>query len=352
MEDALGWLRPQLLRAATEPDNPWALAHGLLAFGAELQTETGRSAIDAILGFAERDAAGPGTGHGYPRERDGQPIEPHRHLMLKDLLDAQVPLKYSAGGHDGSSVSVQALADSMWRSARLPDSDAAWYDAPWLLQAMLRTEPPRDVKDGAALLASLRAAALQRLVDDDAPLRASEGPAAQAFAAGSALGLAKRNHSHLYGHACGGFHLMQAVIQAVAAGGDAAQRATLLEELALLPRRHAAERALYASMRAQVPTLELEVTVQELKFFGHLLETLGEPGLDGLIRDNAEPGAALDALRTACTADLLATLARLRSLQAYEQLEGLRTVKPQLRLDLIGDGCHAIRALTRQMARG
>jgi hypothetical protein len=271
--------------------------------------------------------------------------------MLKDLLDAQVPLDHAAPARDGKPVRVTDLAEAMWRRARLPDSDAAWYDAPWMLQAMLRTAPPRGLKGGPALLADLRGAALQRLVDDDAPLRAPESATAQAFTATAPLGLAKRNKSQLYGHACGGFHLLQAVIQAVSDGGDAAARATLRGELALLPRRHAAERTLYAGMRTQVPTMALEVSVQELKFFGHLLETLGEPSLDGLLGDDPELRASLARLREATVADLLLTVTRLRTLKAYEQLDTLRSQKPQLRLDLIGDGCHAIRALARTLAR-
>lgn len=345
VDEALGWLRPELMRAASAPDNPWALAHGLLAFGAEFQTDDGKSAVDAILGFAERTEDG--TGYAFARERDGQPIEPHAYLMLKDLLDAQVPLGHAAPARDGKPVRVAQLAETMWRRARLPDSDADWYDAPWMLQAMLRTAPPPGLKGGAALLASLRSAALQRLVEDDAPLRAPESATVQAFAATAPLGLAKRNKSQIYGHACGGFHMLQAVIQAVADSGDAAARASLRDELALLPRRHAAERALYAAMRAQVPAMALELSVQELKFFGHLLETLGEPSLGGLVSDDPGLRASLSSLREVTVADLLQTVSRLRALKAYEQLDALRSQKPQLRLDLIGDGCHAIRALAR-----
>ena len=116
-----------------------------------------------------------------------------------------------------------------------------------------------------------------------------------------------------------------------------------------MPRRHAAERTLYATMRAQVPTLALEMNVQELKFFGHLLETLGEPSLDGLVSDDPALRASLSSLREASVADLLQTVSRLRALKAYEQLDALRSQKPQLRLDLIGDGCHAIRALVRTL---
>jgi hypothetical protein len=193
----------------------------------------------------------------------------------------------------------------------------------------------------------MRAAALTRLEADDAVL---ESDAAQPFAADAPMGAAKRNKSHIYGHPCGGLHFFQAVLRGASATREAAARARIHRQLALLLRRYEAERALYAETLRSHPTAALLVSGQQLKFFGHLLETLALADTLGVLRDDAALAESVTSARRRAAGDLLATLARLEQERAYERLPELAAQRPQLALDLIGDGCHAVHGLRETLA--
>src|SRR5687767_14665227 len=49
MQGAANRLSKLVEEGATNPKNPWMLAHGLLAFGKELKASDGRLAIDVIV---------------------------------------------------------------------------------------------------------------------------------------------------------------------------------------------------------------------------------------------------------------------------------------------------------------
>ncbi len=333
---AIARLTEQLATPAGDPENPWALAHGLLAFGKDFQTRDGRSAVLVAASYAE-PMSGPKPRYGFPRARGGKPVEPHSYLLVKTFLELGLPPSFSFTAADGAKIDVRRLLTDMRANVSEPTSDATWHDAAWWLSA-LELQPVPNEPD----LVRLREAALARLEADDAVL---EPDAPEPFAPSAPMGAAKRNKSHIYGHPCGGLHFVQAVLRGASTSRDPPTRARVHRQLTLLLRRYEAERALYAQTLRDHPEALLLVSGQQLKFFGHLLETLALADELGVLRDNAALAEAVSAARRQAAGDLLATLAQLEQERAYQRLPELAAQRPQLALDLIGDGCHALHGL-------
>ena len=342
-ERAIGRLEDTLRAAAGDADSPWALAHGLLAFGKDYRARDGRSAVLVAASFAERriDEDGRTIRYGFTAARNGKPVEPHPYLLVKTFLEVGVDPDLGFVTADGTTIDVRRLITDMRASVREPQTDAQWHDAAWWLTALELDQTAQSTE-----LPRWRAAALARLEADDAVLAAQ---AADPFHPSAPMGAAKRGKTHIYGHPCGGLHFVQAVLRAASASGSTEFRARASRQVRLLLRRHEAERALYAEMLRTHPAAKLVVSGQQLKFFGHLLETLALADELGVLRDDAGLQGAVTAARRTVAGDLLATLAALQTERAYERLPELAVDKPQLHLDLIGDGCHAIAGLRRTL---
>jgi len=338
-ERAIAQLTEQLATPAGDPENPWALAHGLLAFGKDYKTSDGRSALRVAASYAEpkEPKDGPKPRYGFPLARGGKPVEPHAYLLVKTFLELGLAPSFSFTAADGAKIDLRRLLTDMRASVREPTSDAQWHDAAWWLSALELHAVPSDPE-----LVRLREAALARLEADDAVL---EADAAEPFAPSAPMGAAKRNKSHIYGHPCGGLHFVQAVLRGASATGDSGALARVHRQLGLLLRRYDAERNLYGETLRAHPEARLLVSGQQLKFFGHLLETLALADQLGLLRADAALAEAVTSARRRAASDLLRTLAQLEQERAYPRLAELTAQRPQLALDLIGDGCHALHGL-------
>lgn len=341
---ALARLEDALRAAAGDPASPWMLAHGLLAFGKDYRTRDGRSAALVAGSFAEGSpgADGRAARYGFAVERAGKPVEPHPYLLVKTFLEIGIDPSLRFEAADGATIDVRRLLADMRANVREPATDAEWHDAAWWLTAL---ELDRGAPAGDR--ARLRAAALARLEADDAVLAA---PAAHPFEPDAPMGAAKRGKTHIYGHPCGGLHFVQAVLRAAAASGSPDFVARAAQQVRLLLHRHDAERTLYADTLRAHPAARLLVSGQQLKFFGHLLETLALADELGVTRADAGLQDAVTAARRVAAADLLVTLSQLDDERAYGRLPELARDKPQLHLDLIGDGCHAIHGLRATLA--
>ena len=133
--------------------------------------------------------------------------------------------------------------------------------------------------------------------------------------------------------------MVQAAMTAAAFLGDAASKKLAKSQLELVRFRFRAERKIYADSIQNAPEYELLILVQELKFYGHVLEALGLAHKQGLIEATPELRAEVATI----ISDLFATLKKLAP--HYGQLARIREVREQTYLDMIGDGCHAIRGL-------
>jgi hypothetical protein len=346
-EQALAWLQAQVRVPAADPNNPWALAHGLLAFGKDFQTRDGRNAVLVAAAFAEPQVSQSAGSHryGFPVERAGKPVEPHPYLLAKTFHEIGVDRAFRMRASDGARLDLQRLSGDMRASVHEPRSGAEWHQAAWWLAALEldRSRSPQRTAQPDPELVHLRESALARLEADDAVIAAPS--TADAFAATAPMGAAKRNKSHIYGHPCGGLHFVQAVLRAAAASGSQDFTARTQRQLRLLVTRARLERILYADMLREHPDASLLIAGQQLKFFGHVLETLALAEELGLLRTDVELASSVNTARRETTADLLGAVARLKQLHAYDRLAELAEKQSQLVLDLIGDGCHAVHGL-------
>jgi hypothetical protein len=332
---AIEILSAPLRSAAGRGDNPWALAHGVLAFGPEHRTLDGTLAIDRLVSFVEEGERDTHTRLRFPREHDGRPVEPHPHIIVRAMLEAGVPLQRPLG--DGApAITPKRLLADLRAELSSPDTDAAWHEVAWGMDALTLGG------DAVAPVEGLRQAALARLEAEQQVLLDSSGPAASALGPDTPLGAARRGKRAIFAHACGGLHLAQAVFRSVARDGTPAEKARGVTQLRALQRRFQIERTLYASVLRQRPDAALLIARQELKFFGHLAETLAvaEP-----LCETPEARALWTGLRAETLRALVDTVRRLQSLNAYGSLAALEARDHQTYLDLIGDGCHALRAL-------
>jgi hypothetical protein len=330
---------------ASDPASPWALAHGLVAFGASHTAEGGKSAVDTIASFAEpREPDGGKTAYLFPERRGAGLVEPHRHLLVKSLLEVDVPLTRSFSASDGKRVTLARLIADAHASAKLPESDADWHHAAWLLSA-LALHDAKNPKAKKLMIDELRRRALDRLEADHRVVTSFSGPAARAFDPGTPLHDAKQKKTGIYGHSCGGLHFVQGVMRAVALAADQEELRRVARQLGVLAYRYDAERSAYRTLLASNPEHGLILRVQQLKFFGHLLETLTLARMLAVYRHDTEGGKKLEAVARHAAADVVDVVSELDRGGVYHRLDAIRKEREQTYLDLIGDGCHAIHAL-------
>ncbi|WP_426751297.1 hypothetical protein [Myxococcus sp. Y35] len=338
---------------ASAPDNPWALAHGMVLDGRSFRTRDGQPAADAIIARYLRRT--PSTGgsvrapqveatpldSGASHERlyfeartaDGTPVEPHPALQLKTLLRSGHPLSHRFDAAWGP-VTVQALVDQLQRDYR--PALIASPEGAWALDALsLAHEPGDSFRDGAGVTVRIDAVMQEALTTLEA---------AQAeLTAGMRAGLAQvpKRKQGIYAHPCGGLHYFQAVAGwARHATVRKAWRKRLDAQRDVLLYRLDSEGRQYEAALASVPPeYRLLVLVQMLKFQGHLLETLGRYRDDTGWQPTKAQRRTVERARTA----LESTVRRLDAAGAFDDVPALAKRQPQLALDLVGDTCHAAR---------
>ena len=81
--------------------------------------------------------------------------------------------------------------------------------------------------------------------------------------------------------------------------------------------------------------------MQRLKFTGHFLESMHKMAALGLY----EPTDQQRVLLTGVADQLVLTVEALGQQGVFDQLDALKTAKPQVYLDIVGDSAHAVRGL-------
>src|SRR5439155_21936375 len=78
---------------AADVHDPWALAHGVTALGANFVAADGRRAVDVMVDdYLRKNPSDAGMPLGYETfASDGTPIEPHPNLFTNTLVNAGVP---------------------------------------------------------------------------------------------------------------------------------------------------------------------------------------------------------------------------------------------------------------------
>jgi hypothetical protein len=318
-------------RHGSDPRDPWAVAHALLALGPELRSHDGRRATDVLLEDHLRPVPALGGALRFPPE-----IEAHPDMFLAEaLLGVGVPLAhgFTAAGARHTLAEVVADARTVFRPAEVARDPNL---LPWSLIALTRTTPPARARWrnrwGEAV--DLHAVVEEGL----GALERASAPVAAAWRAGRPL----ESQAPVHRLTCGGTHLLYALLVAAGQGyADGDRLARLGEQVALLVWRLEADVALidrfYAPRRAH-PAAAWWALDSKLKLLGHAGECLALVQRRGLVPLSAAQRA--EARRAA------AAVRRLVLELAGRGLEGLPSADAELRRQLVGDAAHAWHGLT------
>jgi hypothetical protein len=327
-----------LLHAA-DPKNAWALAHGMTAFGGTFLASDGRKASDVITrDFLNQNllpdgGVGPGNTFGFLRYGpDRIPIEPHSNLVTKTFVQTKLPLLTSFPTRWGQ-VTLQQLLDSVKKGFRhVPSSDEYWKDGAWTIDMLSMTGKP-----GGTIATELGPVSLDVVMDD--ALTALEKQQADLIE-GMKKGLPEvpKRKQGIYAHSCGGLHFLQAVFS-WSRFPEVKKKwgARLDTQIDVLFYRLESERRQYDAAIQQAPQFKLQILTQELKFFGHFLETVGRLKNETGFKPTKEQQLAINKSK----ALLDAAVHGLEEIKAFSTMSSIKQAHPQVYLDLIGDSCHA-----------
>jgi len=322
---------------ATDPEEPWSMAHGIIAFGPKLKAKDARLAADVIVSdFIQRREGEKGeTVWFFPDQTpSGNPLQPHDNLIAKVLATSGLSLDRAFPLRTGGEVTLKQIVESAARTFEKPTTAHDWGRQAWTLEALFATQLPgtKIELDGWSPtyteLVGYSVEALDRLQSFlEGPMAADEPQ------------LVEKKKQGIYAHTCGGLHFVQAALRGADRLGAEEPLERAKDELDVVRFRYEAERRIYRATIAQAPKYRTLILVQEMKFFGHLLETFGLAVEWGALT----PTPRLSAFLRDVSGDLVDTVRELES--AYGQIADYRAQGSQTYYDLIGDGCHAVRGL-------
>lgn len=345
---AMAWLAAVVDSHDADPQNPWAVAHGLLARGKDFRLRDGRPAVPAMFeGFGE---VLPVRSHAFvrfSRERGAVPVEPHTALILKNLTEVGVspslPVTVAGQAMTVADLYRGTLATTYLDVAKNHTNFSSTDDMPWALQA-IATWAPADGLSWAALdgtptdLDDLTHFAVAVLAKETAFM-------AEAMAQNQGF---ERKGQGIFTFTCGGAHLLQGASYAVARGfGSPADAAAIRAQVPLMFYRFPRELAIIDSAMRSAPQHRLRLLVQRLKFTGHWMESMAKLSALGLY----SPDEAQQDLLESAAAELLKTAHTLQEVKVDQHLTQIQAQDRQLHLDIIGDSAHALRGLNLALGR-
>ena len=355
--EAKGLLSTVIAREAGNPANAWALAHGILAMGPGFEGTDGRRAIDVLVDDflqAERLAGLKGLQPFFPdATAAGVPVEPHTDLILKTLVEVGLALEEPLTSKPGAPTLERLLRSSHARSELVPGvkgkqafpkpDDVAWSIQAWCQGS--HAGAPESWRGGNGKEHSVNGVALQQLE----MLEAETWFMRQAMNEG---GTVQKRRQGIFGFTCGGAHLYQAVEACASAGfprdDKARDRIDKINEIYLW--RIALETKMVEDAMQQAPKLAPVLYNQDVKFLGHMLESLGKAERDGLFTPTDQERLLLQDAE----GRLLAHVLQMGKLQVYEAdklaawMNGSDAGTRQFYLDVVGDASHAYKGLTLQ----
>ena len=345
---ALATLDRVVTERASDPGNPWGMAHALLARGGDFKLADGRGAVAALFeDWAEPLSVGPHTLLRFPKERGGARVEPHTALLLKAMteagVDPQLAVRVGGAAHPVADL-YRASVETTWLD--ISKNDASFSspdDLPWLLQGLAAWAPPGDLRWTAV---NGKGAQLSLLVRFAVAVLSKETAfLAEAMKTGNGF---ERAGQGIFRYTCGGAHLLQGAAYAVAvASTDGRERAAIEQQIPLFFYRFPRELAITDEALDAHPEHQLRLLVQRLKFTGHALETAEKLEILGFYTPDAAQAAILHRVVT----ELTATVAQLESIGAYASLDAIRAQDEQVYLDIVGDSSHAYRGLQLALGR-
>lgn len=349
-DDALAAAREQLLQVVTEhardPNNPWAIGHGMLALGKDAVLTNDVGAVDHLFAaYGEELAVGDETLIRFPTARGDIRIEPHADLVLKVLTEVgvQPDRAVTVGGnpHTVGDLYRGSLARA-WVD-RDNTGFASWNDTPWALQGLAAYAP----EELAWTAQGGHEMSMDRFTSASvAKLRAETAFLREAIANDATV---EKRRQFIFDYTCGGSHFFQGAAYAVGRGyGTEADRALMAEELGVYFWRASTELAQLDSLLRTQPDYAPLLLEQRLKFTGHLLESAHKTWALGIATPTPEELVLIDVLRT----QVVATVQAIDALGIWDRLEDVRAADEQVYLDYVGDSAHALRAIDLSTGAG
>lgn len=337
-------------------ENPWAVKHALLAAPPGVRLADGRDAVDAL--FADYAIEVPIGGRSFVdfparRERPGLTdirIEPHTDLQIKGFAEAGVAPErvVSVAGHPHPLGDLLDLSlYRMWVDG--DRTSRPWDDLPWTLQAVATYAPAELAWVGEGghptTLDAVTHAMVEQLGRETTWMRA-DMLAGRAY---DKIAHKKAGDPQILGYTCGGAHLLQGAMYAVARGhGDPGDPAKIRDQMALLYYRYDVEMAVVDRAIREVPEQRLRLFSQRLKFLAHFLETAHKAAAMGIYLPDEGQRLKL----TKAAAELVATTKVLYDSGVADGLSQIQAEDEQLYLDYVGDAAHGVKGLDLAIGTG
>ncbi len=347
-DEALLTLGAVVERWDGDPDNAWAIAHGVLARGREFRLRNGLFGVDHLFAvYAEVHQVGSLNLPTFPAERGGVPVESHTDLILKNLTEIGVSPDAAFPIGEGKATAADLYRATLLRTYLRPEENASSYrdpnDMAWGVQALAAWAPGPELRwvatDGTLMDLDELAHFLLVVATKESKFMFDAARAGQKF---------ERSGQPLFGYTCGGAHLVQGATYAIARGfGEPEDRKYATAQGSLLLYRLPIELAIYDDAMKKNRQHREKLLVQRMKFLGHWLETMSKLQILGLftpdeVQMHSVEGAAQN---------LALTVAALADLGTFDRIEAMKSEDPQLYLDVIGDAAHAIRGLELALGR-
>jgi len=350
IERVLSELERVVQAQGVTPDDPWALAHALLAMGPDLALPGGGSAVDHLFSeFALESTVQGASLVRFPRTltRKGATVkvEPHTDLLLKVFTEIGVrldrPVQVEGVDHRVGDLWQQSVLKTWLDSQTGESSFDSPNDMPWGMQGIAAHAP-----EGLVWSAEGREMSLDDLANLLAHVLTEES--SELLRAMQAGGSFQKRGQGVFKYTCGGAHLLQGAAFVVARGfGDDAARKKVALQGPLAIFRLPVELGIYQELLARAPQHELVLMAQQLKFTGHWLESVHKMAAMGLFA----PDPSQQEVMAQATQALIASVVALKAKGALDNLPSIREQNPQLYLDLLGDSAHAIHGLELALGR-
>lgn len=347
IEETLALLARVVDRYAGDPENAWAVSHGIQARGPRFKMLDGRNAIQGLFDtYAETWEAAGRLFPRFPLFKGEVKVEPHTDQILKILTDVGT-LPTTQVRAQGRRFTVADLwRGTVARSYLDPAASRASYgsndDIAWSLQAIAAWAPPRfawTAVDGTSMTLDGFTSYARLVLDTETRFLA------ESLATGVPF---ERAGQGVFHYICGGAHLLQGTAYAVARGyGRAEDREAVRAQVPLWFHRLEGELALYDKALDSAPHHRTRLSVQRMAFTGHFLESMHKLAAYGLFQPT--PTQARQLVHAA--GQITRSIRTLREAGVLDHMPRLKARDMQLYLDVVGDSAHALFSLELALGR-
>ena len=339
------FLKQFLQSQLTNADEPWKLAHAILALGRDAVLNDGSEPIKGIFkAHAHWKKVGDVDVVYFDKFADGKskknPVEPHHDLLLKVITELNVIANMEVIV-DGIPITLgdyynMRLYSNYLNPKNNQSSYASTNELAWSLQGM-STWAPEKLKWIALEQYSMDMDEMTRFAA--IVLQKESEEILSAMKSGASF---QKNGKGIFQYTCGGSHLLQAVVHAYGMGfGDDDVKKILMVQNELLYYRFVQELKIYDQLMKQNSDYKQILLLQRLKFIGHFLESVSK--MIVLADEHPRP-EHLEIIKGAAD-QLVLTVEALRRDGLFLHIEKLRHQNHQQHLDLIGDASHALYGL-------